>query len=120
MSRRYLSAQEAETTLRRGKAVEIFLGGCEVQNKKCIRWASFNLSGSLVIGSLWEALDQGTEDYLDIYTFDSPTGDYNEAVRTVEAENVELAAKELGLNELKFVNQGVVQDEYLSYLKSST
>jgi hypothetical protein len=120
MSRRYLTKSEADSALRRGKTIELFVGGCEVENQKCVRWASFNLSGSAVKGSLWEAVDQGSEDYLDIYTFDSPTGDYNEPVLVVETESVELAAKALGLNELNFVNQGVVQDEYLAYLKSST
>jgi hypothetical protein len=120
MSRRYLSNTEAENALRRGKTVEVFLGGFRVENEKCIRWASFTLSGSEVKGNLWEAFDQGSKDYCDIYTFDSPNGEYDEPVKTVSSVNIEQAAKELGITELKFVNQGVAESEYIAYLESST
>lgn len=120
MSRRYLTAQEAKETLRRGKSVEIFLGGFEFNSEKCIRWASFNAEESGVIASLWESYDQGSPDYIDIYTFDSPSGEYDEPVRVVHSDCVENAAKELEITQLNFVNQGVIQDEYLSYLESNT
>ena len=120
MSRRFLSAPEATSSLRRGKSVEVFLGGFEFEGKKCIRWASFSSSGSGISGSLWEAYDQGSEDYVDVYTFDSPSGEYDEPVKKVVSKNIEDAAYELGINKPNFVNQGVVQDEYISYLKSLT
>lgn len=120
MVRRYLTIQEAISALRRGKLVEIFLGGFIVNKERCIRWASFEQSGSGVSGSLWEAYDQGSEDYIDIYTFDSPSGEYDEPVKLVHCDDIEDAAKELGVSEFNFVNQGVVQDEYSSYLASHT
>ncbi|MES9903814.1 MAG: hypothetical protein ABW168_14205 [Sedimenticola sp.] len=120
MSRRYLTLQEAQETLRRGKSVEIFLGGFEFNSEKCIRWASFNGSESEVIGSLWESYDQGSVNYIDVYTFDSPSGEYDEPVKVVHSSGLESAAKELGVCELNFVNQGVIQDEYLSYIESNT
>lgn len=120
MTRRYLTIQEADSALRRGKSVEIFLGGYEFKGEKCIRWASFAVSGDVVIGSLWEALDQGSEEYVDVYTFESPSGEYDEPVKIVTSKSIEDAAIHLGIKELNFVNYGVVQDEYLSYLKSHT
>ncbi len=120
MSRRYLTLQEAQETLRREKSVEIFLGGFEFNSEKCIRWASFNGSEQEVTGNLWESYDQGSANYIDIYTFDSPSGEYDEPVKVVHSSSLENAAEELGVSELNFVNQGVIQDEYLSYLESNT
>ncbi|MCU7807131.1 MAG: hypothetical protein KZQ73_04570 [Candidatus Thiodiazotropha sp. (ex Semelilucina semeliformis)] len=120
MSRRYLTIQEARETLRRGKSVEIFLGGFEFNSEKCIRWASFIEDSSGIIGNLWESYDQGSTTYIDVYTFDSPSGEYDEPVKVVHSSSLENAAKELGVSDLKFVNQGVIQDEYISYLESNT
>lgn len=119
MSRRYLTLQEAELTLNRGKGVEIFLGSFIHDSEKCIRWASFSKGASGVTGCLWEAFDQGSPDYLDIYTFDSPFGEYDEPTKLVAAENLEKAASELKIDDFNFVNQGIVQDEYADYLSSS-
>ena len=118
MTRRYLTTQEADSALRRGRSVEIFLGGFNFEGQKTIRWASFTASGADVSGSLWEAYGQGSEDYIDIYTFDSPSGEYGEPVKVVTSTNIESAASELGIKELNFVNHGVVQDEYISYHSS--
>ncbi|WP_418357063.1 MULTISPECIES: hypothetical protein [Shewanella] len=120
MSRRYLTKTEAEFALRRGKTVEVFLGGFKVENDKCIRWATFTLSGSGVKGNLWEAFDQGSVEYCDIYTFDSPNGEYDEPVKTVISVDIEMAAKELGIIDQKFVNQGMAESEYIAYIESST
>ncbi|WP_444896919.1 hypothetical protein [Microbulbifer sp. SSSA005] len=120
MTRRYLTIQEANSALRRGKLVEIFLGGFKIGDQKCIRWASFEASSTGVTGSLWEAYDQGSDNYVDIYTFDSPLGEYDKPVRVVLSKSIEGAAAELGINKHNFVNQGVVQDEYSSYLASQT
>ncbi|MFV0595518.1 hypothetical protein [Shewanella sp.] len=118
MTRRYLTIEEANSALHRGKLVEIFIGGFTLNDERCIRWASFAKTEKGISGSLWEVYDQGSEDYLDIYTFDSPTGEYHEPVKVVHSENIENATKELGISSLNFVNQGVVQDEYGSYLLS--
>ncbi|MGY0216263.1 hypothetical protein ACWJJH_02620 [Endozoicomonadaceae bacterium StTr2] len=120
MTHRYLTIQEANSAIRRGKLVEIFLGGFVVNEKRCIRWASFVQADSGVSASLWETYDQGSEDYLDIYAFDSLSGEYDEPIKMVHSENIEEAAKVLGISELKFVNQGIVQDEYSAYPASHT
>lgn len=119
MSRRYLTVNEAESALNRGKSVEVFMGGFVYESEKCIRWASFVKSASGVCGSLWEAFDQGSVDYVDIYTFDAPTGEYDEPSKIVEAPSLEAAASKLGINKLSFVNQGVVQDEYAQFIEAS-
>ena len=120
MSRRYLTIQEAQETISRGKSVEIFLGGFKLNSEKCIRWASFKGNMSGVVGSLWESYDQGSTENIDIYTFDSPSGEYDEPVKEVHSSSIKNAAKELGISKLNFVNQGIIQDEYLSYIESNT
>ena len=114
---RYLTLLAAESALNRGKSVEVFLGGYVLGARKCIRWASFEKSASGVCGSLWEALDQGSLDYVDVYTFDSPNGDYIEPSKIVEASSLKAAARELDVMNVKFVNQGVVQDEYAQFIE---
>ncbi len=118
MACRYLTIKEASSALHRGKSVEIFVGGFSSNGTKFIRWASFSTSGNTVVGSLWESLDQGSEDYLDIYSFDSKSGEYDEPVEVVKSNDIETAAMALGINEFNFVNNGVVQDEYASYLET--
>lgn len=119
MSRRYLTLQEAESALNRANNVEIFLGSFTHDSEQCIRWASFSKGAIGVTGCLWEAFDQGSLDYLDIYTFDSPSGEYDEPSKSVTAENLKAAVSALKIDHFSFVNQGIVQDEYADYLASS-
>lgn len=119
MGRRYLTIQEAESSLNRGKLVEIFLGPFTFDSKKCIRWASFSKNESGVTGSLWEVLDQGSIDYLDVYTFESLAGEYDQPAKTISSESLKSAMSVLNVDNLNFINQGIVQDEYADYLSSS-
>jgi len=119
MSRRYLTLKEAESSLNRGKTVEIFLGPFTHDSKKCIRWASFSKCAPGIAGCLWEAFDQGTIDYLDVYTFESLSGEYDEPTKSVSAESLKSAASALKIETLNFINQGIVQDEYADYLSTS-
>jgi len=119
MSRRYLTLLEAETSLSRGKTVEIFLGPFTCNSEKCIRWASLSKSEAGVAGNLWEVFDQGSIGYVDVYTFDSPSGEYYEPIKSVAAETIKSAALELGIKDFNFINQGIVQEEYADFLSSS-
>jgi len=65
-----------------------------------------------------EAFDQGSKVYLDIYTFDTPSGEYDEPTKSVTTENLKTAASALEIDDFNFVNQGLVQDEYADYLSS--
>ncbi len=116
MARRYLTINEANSVLRRGKSVEVFVGGFSLEGVDYIRWASFSMSGNAVTGLLWESLDQGSDDYLDIYSFDSKSGEYDEPAKVANTESIETAASTLCISELNFVNYGMAQDEYASYL----
>ncbi|MDH0449091.1 hypothetical protein [Shewanella sp. GD04112] len=120
MGRRYLSLSEADSVLNRGKSVVVFLGGFLHDGEKCIRWVSFSLDNGVVTGKLWAAFDQGDQDYLDIWTFESVFGEYDEPVKEVWSPNLTSACVKLGIESSKFVNESTVQDEYGDYLKSVT
>ena len=105
MSRRYLTIEEAEACLSRGKEVEVFLGGFIHSSNKCIRWASFSKTNEGITAKLWEALDEGSPDYLDIYTFNSLNDDYIEPVKELHESGLENAINQLNISNTNFVNQ---------------
>jgi len=120
MSRRYLTTREATFAINRNKDIEIFIGGFIFENKKCIRWASFSLEKNYIVGKIWESFDEGSENFLDIYCFSPVLEEYDKPVETVRGTTLTEVVKEMKLTEDKFVNSGVVQDEYADYLRTST
>ena len=120
MNRRYLTIEEAIAAIGRGKEVEIFLGGFDKAGEKCIRWASFGFNGNKYIGKVWESIDEGSEDFLDIYSFSPASGEWDIPVNEAESTEFEVVLKELKCPQDKLVNFGVVQDEYADYLSKST
>ncbi|MDF5227832.1 hypothetical protein P3655_22810 [Vibrio parahaemolyticus] len=104
MGRGYLSLSEAESALNRGKSIAVFLEGFLHEGKKCISWASFSLNNGLVTGKLWAALDQGDQDYLDIWTFESVFSEYDEPVKETTSPNLTSACVELGIERIRAMN----------------
>ena len=115
MGRKYLTLEEAMSALNRGKEVESFIGGFENKNEIYIRWVSLSKINESIIGKVWESLDEGSEDYLDVYSFSPLNGEWNEPVKTVTAQNIEQVLAELEVLPTKLINTGMVQDEYASY-----
>jgi hypothetical protein len=71
---------------------------------------------------LWyyEAFDEGNENWMDVYEFGNVSGDqFEPAARhrlaTLE-EALALAVERYGADPARFVNPGVIQDEYRDYL----
>ena len=96
MGRRYLTIQEAKSALKRGKEVEVFLGGFEKAGQKYIRWASIGINGNNFIGKVWEAIDEGSEDFLDVYSFSPASGELDIPASQAESAEFEVVLKELG------------------------
>lgn len=121
MSRRYLSINEAKNRLLNGKEVESFLGGYKHEGKDAIRWLSFHVHIEQYHANLWEKLDQGNENFLDIHTFEGVDGD-DEATELFFNDSFEelLEILELRFPKLssKLVNSGIVQDEYYNFKTS--
>lgn len=122
MPRRYLTRSEAESALNRGKAIECFLGQCERDGRKGIKWLSASRRGEAVRMAFYETADIGNEEFLDLYEFgplnpdldlDDPEeervfGDFSTFISELESS--------FPGSTLKLVNEGVIQDEYLDYL----
>lgn len=119
---RYLAEPLTTTSLDRGKSVECFLGGGHRGATATIRWVSVRKDGDQIEVTLWEAEDVGNAEYVDIYSFptmgDEP-GDPIALVTFTELQDaIAHACKVWGADPKRFVNQGVVQDEYADYLSS--
>ncbi len=119
MSRRYLTHKEVESAINRGKQVEAFLGSFQ-KEEDCIRWLSVSGSGQQYSVSVWEAIDKGSEYYLDVYSFPPANGEWDEPVKVFEVSSLNEIAEVLGIGNLNFVNYGVVQDEYGDYKATCT
>lgn len=122
MSRRYLNLQEAESTLKRGKAVECFLGGCEQDGCAGIKWLSIRGFGSRVSVSVLEVADLGDESFLDIYEFgpldpDLELEEGNEVISFASFGQV-IGYIEQGFTGSfeRLLNELMAQDEYADYL----
>jgi len=77
MSRRYLTINEAESRLQRGKEVKCFLGGFNEGGIDAIRWLVFRYAGSGFQCELWENIDQSSANYADVYSFEGLGGEYD-------------------------------------------
>ena len=120
MSRRYLTIEEAESSLKRGKNVEIFIGGFEHESNTCIRWISFESSNKGVIAKVWESIDEGSRDYCDIYSFTPLSGEWDKPVSSTFADSISTVLEKLAISETKFVNLGIAQDEYADFKLKNT
>ncbi|WP_105188851.1 hypothetical protein [Pseudoalteromonas sp. T1lg48] len=115
MTRRYLTIDEAVSALNRGKEVEAFLGGFIDGENASIKWVSFEKNCTGFIAKVWQSLDEGSVDYLDIYGFTPSNGEWDEPLESHIAENLSDLIAKLSAFEIKLVNYGIVQDEYGDY-----
>ena len=123
MPRRYLSFTEAHAAFRRGKAVEVFLGGFLLSGSHGIRWVQIRGLPNGCELHLYETADLGSEDYTDVYEF----GPLDPELEQYEANEVPtFASFEECLKTLetrwpsapsRLTNEFMVQDEYADYLR---
>ena len=125
MGRRYLTLDEAEGVLRRGRSVEFFAGSCDREGKRGFRHGSISLDGSAVRLCVFETTD------LDLVDQDiTEWGPLNPAIAHGEADHCQTFSSLQGcfasLNEnwpgsaTKLVNEGMLQDEYRDYRRSKS
>ncbi|WP_420127915.1 hypothetical protein [Longimicrobium sp.] len=118
---RYLLLPYVRSALNRGGSVEQFLGGFQHDGEPAIRWIALRQEEDAVVLSVYEAYDEGGEDWLDVYAF-QPVGDSDEFglaaehhLSTVD-EAIAFAVERYGASPDRFVNGSMVQDEYRDYL----
>lgn len=104
-------------TLRRGAPIEQML--TENLNERVLRWCSVRRSGVRFALTIHDVRDDGDDDFLDVYEF--RTVDDEEVVgegRLVgtysDVASVLRAAGAIGARADRWVNAGVIQDEYAS------
>jgi hypothetical protein len=117
---RYLADGFFEAVLNRGKAIECFLGGSVVGGEPAIRWISLRKEDDIFVATLREAWDPRDPEFLDVYAFRSTAPEPDDPVSEERFEDLSTALRfvttQWGASETRFVNEGIVQDEYGEYL----
>lgn len=117
---RYLLTTDVLGSLRRGKAVEQFLGQ-SVADPGFLRYLELRPSDGIIEVWVYDVEDVGSEDYLDLYDFpwlepegpDGPMGSFEEPQAAIAHASAQLAA-----DPARWVNAGVAQSEYLDYIRA--
>lgn len=122
MDRKYLEKNQLITNLKLGKPVEQWIGTSVEENDVILKWLRIDKEpkGEYCV-AYFESLDEGDEDFLDIYEFskldpDEPYGIIN-CFQSYE-DALKFAMEEYKCEEIKFLNARLIQDEYLSYLRN--
>jgi hypothetical protein len=117
---RYLNDRDICLNLRNGRSVEQFLSKSVYETFPTIRFIRLDKerSGEISV-ALFEVYDEGNKDFLDVYEFppidpDEPDGQIITFSKPEEA--VFYACNILGADIKKFVNDGLIQDEYKDLL----
>jgi hypothetical protein len=123
---RYLARPFIVSALHRGKPVEQFLGAREVDGERILRWIELSpASGDAVEIRVRDVYDEGDESYLDLYDFtevesDDDEEDDDDAPSATAAsldEAIALCRDRWGADPDRWVNEGVIQDEYADLLR---
>lgn len=122
MSRRYLLKDEIEGVLRRGKAVECFLGPHTFDGQRGVQYLVLRQRGAAVEAELFRSKDSGGAGLYDIYEF-APLNprvadgdpDQLEKFGTID-QCLRWMAEQWPGSTARLVNQGVLESEYADYL----
>jgi len=119
----YIQNGQLATHLSLGKSVEQWLGATTQGDYSVIRWIGIDKGedGAYRV-SYCEKFDDGSEDFLDVYEFedvdpDLPNG-REECFPTYD-EALVFCRERYQCRDEKYVNRGMVQEEYRLYLLSS-
>ncbi len=117
----HLKIEQLRTNLSLGKTVEQWLGYEDQDNYTVLRWISIEKErdGTFSVAFI-ECFDEGNEGFTDVYEFSLLDPDEPEGVlRTFDTfdEAIDFSVAEYGAKSDNFVSQGMIQDEYLAYLK---
>lgn len=119
---RHLTKDNVENALGRGKTVEVFLGRCERDGQRGIRYLTVCLIDDKLEMRLYEREDCGDPNFLDLYEFGplNPETVYGDPDLVKVFPSLEACLSEIekcwpgGAG--RIVNEGVLQDEYSDFL----
>jgi hypothetical protein len=119
---RHLAKEDIASTLRRGKSVEQFLGrNPEDETGAQVRWVELRPAKNFIEAWVYDVDDVGDENQSDIYDFPfldpdgpvAPAASFSDALAAAAYASEHWAA-----HPDRWVNQGVIADEYLDYIRS--
>ena len=115
---KYLSEIQAKTNLSLGKAIEQWLNIEKFEEYDIIKWLRIDKEKDKTYSvTYFEVFDEGEEDFLDIYSFsplnpDLPYGNITSFPNIEEA--ISFSKQNYFANDERFVNAGIIQNEYES------
>jgi len=115
--RRYLTLSEAKLALNRGKNIEQFLGGYLVGTTLAIRYVVIRSDGERLIANVFECFEPEHSGFYDVGEFQNVEPDIDPedfAFDSLE-EAISFLKFRNGIDANKFVNQGLVCEEYKDY-----
>ncbi|MGJ8674271.1 hypothetical protein [Rubritalea sp.] len=117
---RYLTLSFIKSALNRGKAVDQFLGEITRDGLTGVRYIQISVEDGEYQLTTYDKENIGSEDFLDIYSFPSLIEDeeYDRPYTSYSDLEAALSASTTnhGTQPDRWVNEGVVQDEYKDYL----
>ena len=123
MPRRHLTISEANSSLKNGKTIECFLGSCRRGDQPGIKWFSASRRRGNVCLKIYETADLGDEDIIDLYEIGplNPELELEDPDEEIEFKNFDALVSHIESkfpkSSSRFVNEGVIQDEYLEFIK---
>ena len=116
----YLQNEQLRTNLSLGKTVEQWLGYKQEDDYIVLRWISIEKESNDEYSVAYiESFDEGSEDFLDIYEFSTLDPDEPFGIVTTFStadEAISFSLDEYGAKIDMFVNVGMIQEEYRTYL----
>lgn len=117
---RHLTHSQIQSALSRGRHVEQLLSPTAINGVTALRWIDLHLSNDQFAIVLYEVFDDGSEDYLDIYSFAPVNPDDDPTPHSFDSldDALTFAESSYAASRDRYVNQAVIQDEYADYLRN--
>jgi hypothetical protein len=114
---RYINNTSLEETLYRGQSVEQFLGGrISTSGEPAVSWVELRPTPDGVEVWHFEVPDLG-ESFADLYELISVEQERSALVASPDAA-MQFAQKHFGVSPTRWVNQSIVQDEFLDFVRA--
>ncbi|GEM_PF-3350173 len=109
---RHLPADEVGSALRRGKTVEQFVGLRTDASGSRVCWLEIRPVRDAFEAHRFDVVDHGAPDSLDVYAWVDGDAEQESSMFATPEAAIEFTIKHWAADSLKWVNQGVLQDEY--------
>jgi hypothetical protein len=117
---RYLTMSDAQSALNRGKQIEQFLGGYSAGGDPAIQYVVFRIEDEKTVVTIYECFETSHANFYDVGEFQTvdPDNDPEDHYFNSLEEAVSFLEERHGGVIDRFVNQGLVDEEYKDYRKA--